>query len=274
MNHRPSSEAPADTGQRLREAFAEVAYDVTPPPVPLAAIERDGRRRRLRRRAAVLSTGCGLLLLPFVMLALRPDGPSDSVEPMSPPATSRQATHSASPSLSSSPTSSPTSSPSRSRSSAPPVGKVHVVEPGRRVTVAGGTKLWLTAEGKHWQDPPVEPGDPGLEEFRSVVDGNLDTSEPGISMQSSGSATGGYTVHGLFYGVRSAAARVEVTAYDSEIIDGTVLRLKGNTSWGVYAAQVKVPEERARSLDFDGPVHKVTVYDAAGEVIAEMDFGM
>lgn len=264
MNHRPSSEAPADTGQRLREAFAEVAYDVTPPPVPLAAIERDGRRRRSRRRAAVLSTGCGLLLLPFVLLALRPDGPSDSVEPMSPPATSRQATHSASPS----------SSPSPSRPSAPPARKVHVVEPGERVTVAGGTKLWLTAEGKHWQDPPVEPGDPGLEEFRSVVDGNLDTSAPGISLQGSGSATGGYTVHGLFYGVRSAATRVEVTAYDGEIIDGTVLRLKGNTGWGVYSAQVKVPEKLARSLDFHGPVDKVTVYDAAGEVIAEMDFGM
>ncbi|WP_149829502.1 hypothetical protein [Streptomyces tailanensis] len=262
MNHRPpsSSGALADTGQRLREAFAEVAYDVTPPPVPLAAIERDGRRRRLRRRAAVLSSGCGLLLLPFVMLALRPDGPSESVEPMSPPATSREATHSA--------------SPSPSPSSAPPAGKVHVVEPGERVTVEGGTELWLTAEGKHWEDPPVEPGDPGLEEFRSVVDGNLDTSEPGVSMQGSGSATAGYTVHGLFYGVRSAATRVEVKAYDGEITAGTVLRLKGNTSWGVYSAHVKVPEELARSLDFKDPVRKVTIYDAADQVIAEMDFSM
>ena len=97
--------------------FARAAYDVTPPPVPLEAIERDGRRRRLRRRAAVLSTCCGLLLFPLVILALRPDGPSSSVQPMTPPSASADA------------------SPSPSGSPAPPAGKVRVVEEGERVTV-------------------------------------------------------------------------------------------------------------------------------------------
>lgn len=254
------------TGQRLREAFTEAAYDVTPPPVPLEAIERDGRRRRRRRRAAALSTGCGLLLAPLVVLALRPDGPSSTVRPMAPPA--------ASPSAGTSPSPTPTPTPTlTSATSTPLAGKVRVVAPGERLTTDEGTELWLTADGKHWRDPDPEPGVTSPDEFRSVVDGNLDTSEPGISMQGSGSATGGYTLHGLFYGVRSAAAGVRITAYDGKVIDGTVLRLKGNTNWGVYYAHLKVPEKLAGSLDFQDPVHKVTVYDAGGKVIAEMDFG-
>ncbi|MGW0706699.1 hypothetical protein ACWD4G_12185 [Streptomyces sp. NPDC002643] len=254
MNHPNEND---DTGRLLREVFAEAAYDFTPPPVPLEAIERKGRGRKLRQRAALVSSGCGLLLLPLVVLALRPDGPSGSVRPMAPPVTADPT-----------PSSAPTASPS------PPAGKVRVVSPGERVTVEGGTKLWLTADGKHWRDPDTEPGVPGVQDFKSVVDGNLDTTEPGISMQGSGSATAGYTVHGLFYGVHSAATRVEATAYDGETINGTVIRLKGNTSWGVYAVHVDVPEELARSLDFEGPVREVRIYDATGEVIAEMDFGM
>ncbi|UUU23585.1 hypothetical protein [Streptomyces sp. DSM 40750] len=252
------------TGQRLREAFTEAAYDVTPPPVPLEAIERDGRRRRRRRRAAALSTGCGLLLAPLVVLALRPDGPSSTVRPMAPP--------SAIPSASASP--SPTPRPTlTSATSTPLAGKVRVVAPDERVTTEEGTELWLTADGKHWRDPDPEPGVTSPDEFRSLVDGNLDTGEPGLSMQGSGSAGGGYTFHGLFYGVRSAAAGVRITAYDGKVVDGTVLRLKGNTSWGVYYGHVKVPEDVARSLDFENPVHKVTVYDGDDKVIAEMDFG-
>ncbi|WP_200307382.1 hypothetical protein [Streptomyces adelaidensis] len=254
MNHPTGTGEQDIAGQRLREVFADAAYDFAPPPVPLEAIERDGRRRRARRRAAVLSTGCGLLLLPLVVLAFRPDGPSSSVRPMAPP--------------------SPSGTPSSTPSPSPPAGKVRVLSPGERVSVEGGTELWLTTEGKHWQDPPPEPGVAGMQEFRSVVDGNLDTGEPGITMQGSGSAADGYVLHGLFYGVHSAATRVEATTFDGETVNGTVLRLKGNTSWGVYSVFVKVPEELARSLDFRDPVHQVTVYDAADRVIAEMDFSL
>ncbi|WP_328506656.1 hypothetical protein [Streptomyces sp. NBC_00391] len=256
----------ADTGQLLREAFAEAAYDVTPPPVPLEAIERDGRKRRRRRRAAALSTGCGLLLIPLVVLALRPDGPSSTVRPMAPP--------SPNPSAGASPSPTPTPTPARtSETSAPLAGQVRVVAPEERVTTEQGTELWLTADGKHWRDPEPEPGVTGPDQFRSLVDGNLDTSEPGISLQGSGSATGGYTVHGLFYGVRSAAAGVRITTYDGTVLDGTVLRLKGTTNWGVYYGHVRVPEDLARSLDFQDPVHEVMVYGTDGEVLAENYFG-
>ncbi|MFE7839031.1 hypothetical protein ACFU53_24175 [Streptomyces sp. NPDC057474] len=257
----------ADTGQLLREAFAEAAYDFSPPPVPLEAIERDGRRRRRRRRAAALSTGCGLLLLPLVVvLALRPDGPSSTLQPMAPP--------NASPSADASRTPAPTrTSGTAGRTFTPLAGQVRVVAPGERVKSAFGTEFWLTADGKHWKDAEPEPGVPAMEEFRSVVDGNLDTSEPGVSLQGAGSASAGYLVSGLFYGVRSAAAGVRITAYDGTVIDGTVLRLKGNTSWGVWYGRVQVPEELARSLDFKDPVHEVTVYGADGEVLAESYFG-
>ncbi|MGJ5826471.1 hypothetical protein [Streptomyces ossamyceticus] len=256
--------AAAETGRRLREVFAEAAYDIAPPPLPLEAIRRDGRRRLLRRRAAALSTGCGLLLLPLLVLAFRPDGPAESVRPMAPPASAPAATRS-----SPTPSEPPASEPPASQ---PPAGQVRVLAPGERVTAEDGSEFWLTREGKHWVTPEPEPGVTPMEEFRSVVDGNLDTSEPGISLQGSGTATGGYIVSGLFYGVRTAAARVEIRAYDGTAINGTVLRLRGNTSWGVWYGRVKVPEETARSLDFEDPVHRVTVYDGDDKVIAEMDF--
>jgi hypothetical protein len=252
-------DAAAETGRRLREVFAEAAYDIAPPPLPLEAIRRDGRRRLLRRRAAALSTGCGLLLLPLLVLAFRPDGPAESVRPMAPPASAPAATRSS-------------PAPSEPAPSEPPAGRVRVLAPGERVTAEDGSEFWLTREGKHWVTPEPEPGVTPMEEFRSVVDGNLDTSEPGVSLQGSGTAGGGYLVSGLFYGVRTAAARVEIRAYDGTAINGTVLRLRGNTSWGVWYGRVEVPEETARSLDFEDPVHKVTVYDGDDEVIAEMDF--
>ncbi|QFQ98850.1 hypothetical protein F9278_24795 [Streptomyces phaeolivaceus] len=271
----------ADTGQLLREAFAEAAYGFTPPPVPLEAIERDGRRRRRRRRTAAVGAGCGLLLIPLVVaLTLRPDDPSSTVQPMAPP----QASADRSPS----PTPTPTSTPTPTRSSestggsgstgatgvfTPGAGQVRIVAVDERVTTEQGTELWLTEDGKHWRDPDPDTGAFGPDEFRSLVDGNLDTTEPGLTMQGSGSATSGYTVHGLFYGVRTAAAGVRITAYDGTVVDGTVLRLRGDTGWGVYYGHVKVPEELARSLDFQDPVHEVAVYDANGKVIAEMDFG-
>ena len=51
----PHAGGPDAEGDRLREAFAREAYDVTPSPVPLAALRRAGRRARRRRRAATVS---------------------------------------------------------------------------------------------------------------------------------------------------------------------------------------------------------------------------
>ncbi|WP_039947392.1 hypothetical protein, partial [Streptomyces sp. NRRL S-118] len=80
---------------------------------------------------------------------------------------------------------------------------VRVVAPGERVKAAPGVELWLTPEGKHWST-----GDGG-ENFRSVVDGNLDMSAPGVSHQTEGTAKRLFH-SGVYYGTK-AAARVVLT---------------------------------------------------------------
>ncbi|AZM46504.1 hypothetical protein DMB38_12355 [Streptomyces sp. WAC 06738] len=55
--------------------------------------------------------------------------------------------------------------------------EVWVVAPGERVQAAPKVQLWLTEDGKHWSTPD-QPN-----QFRSVVDGNLDLSRPGVSLQ-------------------------------------------------------------------------------------------
>ncbi|MGY4920772.1 hypothetical protein ACWD9K_37525 [Streptomyces sp. 900116325] len=54
---------------------------------------------------------------------------------------------------------------------------VRVVAPGERVQAAPGVQLWLTKEGKHWSTPIQ------ADQFRSVIDGNFDLSQPGVSLQ-------------------------------------------------------------------------------------------
>ncbi|MFF1677457.1 hypothetical protein ACFVYG_15605 [Streptomyces sp. NPDC058256] len=249
MNHPSRSQqhrSPVAEAERLREALAEVAYDVTPSVVPIAAIAREGRRRRRRRTAAVLGAACGVLLVPLAVVMLRggvPDGQGER-EQVTPPA----ASVSPSPSV-----------------SMPHAGNVRVVTPGERVTVSPGTKIWLTEDGKHW----TEPDQPT--QFRSVTDGNLDLSSPGVSLQESGREDGTVFLSGIFYGPgEPALVEIRTAAGD---IDGTALTLAGEPGWGVWYAEVKVPESVRSSSDFLGGVtERVTVYDSAGGVIASQEF--
>ncbi|WP_328544475.1 hypothetical protein [Streptomyces europaeiscabiei] len=238
-----------DTGRLLREAFAEAAYDLTPPPVPLEAIERDGRSRRRRRRAAALSTGCGLLLLPLVaVVALRPDDPSATVRPMAPP----QRSDSASPS--------PT---------APLAGRVRVVESGERVDVGDGSRIWLTEEGQYWNDPRVADAP----EFRSVVDGNIDTGRPGAGVHERPRDADRTLLSGVYYGGRTAAAGVRIELYDGRKLDGTVIRLAGNEEWGGWYVLASVGKGVSNPEHMRGITRKVTVYDKDGGVVASQDLG-
>ncbi|MGW0825076.1 hypothetical protein [Streptomyces sp. NPDC002845] len=258
MNHTktgadPSGEAGADdTGERLREALTEAAYTFPLPPLPLTAIERDGHRRRLRRRAAVLGTGCGLLLVPLAVFGLRTgDSPARPSERVIPPA----ATSSASP------------SPSPSSSSVP-AGKVRVVESGERVTAGSGAEIWLTEEGKYWQLPHERDMEP---QFRSVVDGNLDMTEPNVSLQEEGSGDGDLFLSGVYVG-KGEAARVAIELADGTTLGGTVLRLADTANWGVWYTDATPPDVPANDTGFRTATKKVTVYDAGDGVIAEMDF--
>ncbi|MEE1758146.1 MULTISPECIES: hypothetical protein [unclassified Streptomyces] len=243
-----------ETGRRLRAAFAEAAYGLTPPPVPLEAIEREGRSRRRLRRAAALSTGCGLLLLPLVtVLALRPDGSSTTVQPMAPP----------DPRPSASASSTPT------RLTTPGAGQVRVVAPGEKLHIGDGTRMWLTEEGKYGDTPGVSE----VPEFRSVVDGNLDTSTPGASVQETARGPEQSFLTGLYYGGRTVAAGVRIELYDGRTLDGTVVRLAGNEEWGGWYVLADVEEGVSNPGHMRGITRKVTVYDKDGGVVASLDLG-
>ncbi|MGA5262754.1 hypothetical protein ACPCI0_21325 [Streptomyces griseoincarnatus] len=235
MNHLdPGAErdaGPAETG-RLREALAAAAYDVTPSRVPLAAVERRGRMIRRRRRTTVLGAGCAALLAPLAFVTLH--GPDDGDR-----ATRPAATVSASPAPSASPTvSAPTP---------------RIVDPGERVTVAPGFVLWLTEEGKHWTTPDVPEGD----QFRSVVDGNIDRTRPGVSLQIEGT-DGGVLASGVYYGGEGTASVVEVASEDGPV-RGKLLELPGRPGWGVWYA--------VADTDVLG---RVTVRDTEGRVYATL----
>ncbi|MFF4957864.1 hypothetical protein [Streptomyces sp. NPDC001222] len=238
MNHSrtetPPRAAAADAGL-LREALAESAYAITPSRPPLAAVERAGRRIRRRRRAAVVGAGCGLLLVPLTVLALR--GTGSDADRVPPPAASAAA----SPSV--------------------VAGKVRVVTPGERVAVGMGTELWLAPDGLYWKRPdlPVQS--------QNITDGNIVMDQAGVEMRTYGEKTGAL-VFGTFHG-KGEAARVRIETADGDV-EGTALTLAGSHGWGAWYAALK-PSSTSRG-PFDGGARRVTVYDAASVVIAQTDF--
>ncbi|MFF4133907.1 hypothetical protein ACFY1B_20620 [Streptomyces mirabilis] len=164
---------PTAESERLREVFAEAAHDVTPSAVPLAAIERAGRRRGRRRTAAVAGSACALLVVPLAVVALR-----SAVSP---------------------------GSGDERGTSGTPMATVRVVTAGERVEVAHGIKIWLTEDGAHWS---TAAGSGPL--FSSVKDG---ADEPGVTVQQEGAGDWGYFLTGVYRGKREAARVViETTA--------------------------------------------------------------
>ncbi|MFF8381758.1 hypothetical protein ACF07V_37330 [Streptomyces sp. NPDC015661] len=132
--------------------------------------------------------------------------------------------------------------------------RIRTVRSGERVDAGLGYTVWLTEDGKHWAGPD------GYENFRSVVDGNIDRSQPGVSHQSEGSEAG--TFHsGLFYGTRKAG-RVELTDAEGHRTVATLLALPGHPDWGVWYARTGA-----------GPKSSglgVALYDRAGKLLAEL----
>ncbi|MDN3266700.1 hypothetical protein [Streptomyces sp. MA15] len=146
------------------------------------------------------------------------------------------------------------STPAAARKHAP---TPRIVAPGERVTGAPGFELWLTPEGKHWTTPDMPEG-----QFRSVVDGNIDLSSPGVSLQYEGTPE---RVHlsGLYYGGKGTASVVEVETRAGTVA-GKLIELPGRPGWGVWYATA-VPDDS--SWDF---VSEVTVRDTKGRVYASL----
>lgn len=235
---RTESEA-ADTARALRAAFCEAARSMTPPPVPLEAIERAGRARR-RRRATALTTGCALAVtavtLTLTQVLSRPTAPDAARPPV--PAQEQASTPR------------PSSKPSRPpEPPAPP----RIVAPGERVDAGGGWTVWLTRSGKHWKGPD------GYENVRSVSDGNIDMTSPGISHQSEGDRE--RTFHsGLYYGTRSVG-RVELTDAAGRRTTAALLELPGKPGWGVW--YTTTPSTPGGAVGSD----RLDLYDSTGRLI-------
>ncbi|MEV6329674.1 hypothetical protein [Streptomyces sp. NPDC051909] len=237
----------------LRAAFAAVAHDITPGPVPLAEVRRRGLALR-RRRAVAL-----------VALAVLSASGAAAVAGLAPPAGPEVT---AAPPITPLPAATSTT-PAPLAPAAPLPPPVRMVRPGERVAAGKGWTVWLTAEGKHWSGPD------GYANTRSVTDGNIALSEPGISYQREGGREG--VLHsGLYYGTRSAG-RVELRDPDGRTILATLLELPGRPGWGVWYAYTP---PSARDLRDPGDVpdprrdqeglSDVSLYDRAGRRLAEL----
>ncbi|MBA2807947.1 hypothetical protein E0500_011125 [Streptomyces sp. KM273126] len=147
---------------------------------------------------------------------------------------------------------------------------VRVVAPGERVQAAPKVELWLTEEGKHWSTPDQ------ADQFRSVVDGNIDMSRPGVSLQME-PVDGRYFLSGVYHGEGDAAAVKVVT--DKGTITGRVVYLASRPGWGAWYATSSLPDEsksagKPKSADMPKSagsfVSSVTVLDAEGRTIATL----
>ncbi|MGW2638564.1 hypothetical protein [Streptomyces sp. NPDC001348] len=136
---------------------------------------------------------------------------------------------------------------------------VRVVASGERVQAAPGVQLWLTKDGKHWSTPTQ------ANQFRSVADGNIDRSQPGVSLEAE-PVGGRYFLSGIYNGKGDAASVKVVT--DRGTITGNVVHLSGQPGWGAWYATSKLPAGPKSKDSKHNFVHSVTVSDAAGHTIA------
>ncbi|RPE39122.1 hypothetical protein EDD90_2086 [Streptomyces sp. Ag109_O5-1] len=236
-NRRGEAKARAVSAQveRLREALAETAYEITPSSPPLAAVQLAGRRRRLTRRVAVLGVGCGLLLGAWTVTGTVFGGGAE--DGVTPPAASDDGSSSA--------------------------GVVRVVTPGERVTVKDDTKIWLATDGLHSEARNV-PGGPPIK-----ITGSTDASR---QPQMWGDPDGTWTAFGIYKG-KGEAARVRVESARSGTA-GTILTLAGTPGWGGWYAVVKPPAgSKAKAALSENIPRRFTVYDATGKVIASQEIG-
>jgi hypothetical protein len=193
----------------IRHALRAIADDIAPSSPPLTTIRRRGRLRR-RRRAAALAGTYALVLAATggVVASALPDHEGDPI-----------ASHT-------------------SIAPANPGGpQVRVVKAGEHVTIAPGVELWLDSDGYRWTDDV-----PGVR-FHSVVDGNVDRSDPGVQGQLNEPVNqmeqdGPHLILRMFNGGVNDASDLSLFENDGiqlpDPADGTVVMLPGNPGWGVW----------------------------------------
>ena len=174
---------------------------------------------------------------------------------------------------------SPTKSPAAASASAAPAAKVgapvpvkdarpaspvRVVAPGERVQAAPGVQVWLTGDGKHWSTPAQ------ADQFRSVTDGNLDTSRPGLTLQSE-PVGGRYFLSGIYYGDTAGAAATVTVTTDRGTVTGHLVHLTGTPGWGAWYASAPLPATTGNKDTEHEFVHRVTLRDTTGRTLATLD---
>ncbi|NBM17170.1 hypothetical protein [Streptomyces sp. GC420] len=135
------------------------------------------------------------------------------------------------------------------QAAAPAHSPVRVVAPGEVVRPAAGIRLWLTEEGKHWFTYDQE-------NFRSVVDGNLDLSVPGASFQLESYDDRPGFASGVYYGPKPVG-RVEYTNAHGATV-AQLVKLPGKRDWGAWYAVVPAGELGEQTI---------VLYDKAGNVL-------
>ncbi|MGW6740854.1 hypothetical protein ACWGDX_08925 [Streptomyces sp. NPDC055025] len=219
---------------------------------------------RIKKYVAAAAVTATVLSVPTGAYALTSGGTSSASSPSAPSVSVPSGTSAAS----------GTSAGADARAAAQTSSSIRVVAPGERVKAAPGVRLWLTREGKYWSTPDFD------EQFRSVVDGNLDLSTPGVSRQSE-PAGNLYFHSGVYYGSR-AAARVEVTTLTGRTVRASMVELPGKPGWGAWYTTTELPpvtttvlgpEGAGTGKDAGGPVdfiRSVTLYDSAGRILASL----
>ncbi|MGW1806646.1 sigma factor-like helix-turn-helix DNA-binding protein [Streptomyces sp. NPDC002078] len=254
---RRGTKAAGGDEQRLREAYAATARDVVPGPPPLDAVTARGRAWR-RRRAAVVAGGCAVALAAGGFVAVGGIGGIGGAGDGKPSGTA----------------------------AGRDAGSVRIVAPGERVQAAPGVEMWLTADGSHWSTPEQS------DQFRALD--AYPSHKPGVSVQAA-PVKGRYFLSGLYYGVTGDPGRVELSTGHGEVA-AKVLTLAGSPGWGVWYASTSLSARDTKALFVEGmPMPRgvgsaeggsdgvgsaggeggigVTVYDAAGAVVAQLRNG-
>lgn len=130
---------------------------------------------------------------------------------------------------------------------------VHVVQPDEQVYLGHGWALSLSDQGMRWTGPR------GYENFRSVTDGNIDMTVPGVGHISDGYRNG--TLHlGIWRGAPDAA-RVDLIDRDGDRVPTSLVTLPNNPGWGAWYANLPHQEWTAYS---------VALYDSDGKLLARL----
>lgn len=133
---------------------------------------------------------------------------------------------------------------------------VRVVDPGEKVAVAPGTKLWLTKDRKVcWQH-----GDTLPDCWTTAHRTGTGTNETAAAYR-----PGQVTTYGSYNGPSTPAGVTSTAA--KHTTQGTVLTLTGNPGWGTFFI-TQTPRPQTPTPHKEHPLGTITIHDTTGHTIA------